>query len=97
MNLLINIVYYVYIDIHCNIHNYIRNQEIRVAMLCFFNVFFWLKKLYSYTERTQQKRQRKQYKTKQTKETMYSEQLYTIAILATNKSNQAVELILLMS
>ena len=62
-------------------------------MLCFFNVFFLLKIFYSYTEKTQQKRQRKQYKTKQTKETMYSEQLYTIAILATNKSNQAVELI----
>ena len=29
--------------IHCNIHNYIRNQEIRVAMLCFFNVFFGCK------------------------------------------------------
>ena len=33
VNLLINIVYYAYIDL--NIHIYIPNQAIRVAKLCF--------------------------------------------------------------
>ena len=70
---------------------YITIYEIKKFVLpcyVFLMFFFWLKIFYSYPEKTQQKRQRKQYKTKQTKETMYSEQLYTIAILATNKSNR---------
>ena len=50
-----------------------------------------LEECYSDSEKTQQKRQRKQ-KTKQRK-TMYSEQLYTIAILVPNKSIQEVQLI----
>ena len=37
LNLLTNIVYYVYIDLY--IHIYIPNQAIRVAMLCFYCFF----------------------------------------------------------
>ena len=54
--------------------------------------FFGRKNFIHIQKKLNKKRQRKQYKTKQRK-TMYSEQLYTIAILATNISIQAIQLI----